>query len=700
MKLRNTHLKIALAGFMVLVLSACSPAEETPEEQCLPNEVWVNETCLQTCESDANCSQGVCHESYCTDATRPSVLEVVPAQAATGVRVTSNITLSFSEAMETPVESDLTLFLEDQAVPAVVSGDEASTQFTLTPELPLSQGLNYSIRIAETFKSKAGISLGQSLSYNFTTVQPLEVASVTPTDGATDVALLPRIALSFSRGVTSESLNGISFMLAEGGPVIDVSFQASVDTSQWFLIPAAPLEPGQQYSLLIGTEVIAEDGGVLQEQFVAGFTTGDFIDGTAPSIAFDELPLLVGPNHLTQSGELILSGDAMDTETAVAWLSASLHIGEELFDLGILETLDGDHFEFTWSPTLSAQAIDALGEFSVQAVDLAGNVSENTTTVDLDFVAPEAPATLEAAAASWKFATLPLTFTTEILGSVVLRVGGGEEEVLLADEAGEITKSFQLPSEGESLTIEASAMDSVGNTSTTNWQHTVTKVPYACLHTSAQFPTPEAVHDESVFSDDGEGTVTVRYRLDPTVAQDTVLHAQLSTQNFVSTPYLSLLLFPRVLGLLKFSDTLLHPCAELVSAKLAFYSRSVCADCEVSETLGFYGVNTSWNSSQVTWAQASNANQWSEPGLSLEDRDELTTAQMIYEVEQDTDVGGVDLTVLVQAWVEYLQDSQTGRPNEGVAFFQEDSLRADFHSVDASNPEEVPYLELVWMEQP
>jgi hypothetical protein len=151
---------------------------------------------------------------------------------------------------------------------------------------------------------------------------------------------------------------------------------------------------------------------------------------------------------------------------------------------------------------------------------------------------------------------------------------------------------------------------------------------------------------------------------------------------------------------LKFSDTLLHPCAELVSARLAFYSRSVCADCEVSETVGFYGVNTSWDSAQTTWVQASDDIAWNESGLSLEDRDELATALMIYEGEQDTDVGGVDLTVLVQAWVEYLKDPQNGRPNEGVAFFQEDSLRADFHSVDASNPEQVPYLELVWMEQP
>ena len=73
---------------------------------------------------------------------------------------------------------------------------------------------------------------------------------------------------------------------------------------------------------------------------------------------------------------------------------------------------------------------------------------------------------------------------------------------------------------------------------------------------------------------------------------------------------------------------------------------------------------------------------------------------MVYSSEQDTDLGRVDLTALVQAWVEYLRDPQTGRPNHGLAFFQEDALRADFHSVDASSPEQVPYLELVWMEQP
>lgn len=700
MNLRTTHLKIALIGSILLVQSACSQAEQPPEEQCQPNEVWVNEACLQTCESDANCSEGVCHESYCTDATRPVLLEVSPAQSATGVLVSSSITLTFSEPMGAREDSDIVLFLENDIVPSTVSANEASTQFTLTPTSALSQGATYTLQVADTFKSEAGISVGQVLSYLFTTVLPLEVTAVTPANETVGVALLPRMLLSFSRAVTADSLTGTNLTLSAGESTVELTAQSSLDGAQWVVIPDAPLEPGQEYSLVVGTGVTAQDGGFLPEEVLTVFTTGDYSDVNAPSLTFDNLPILVGPNHLTQDGELVFNGDVVDAETAVAWLSGSLRVAEESFDLGVLQELSGDRFEFTWSPAMSALAVDGLGELSVQAVDMAGNISENTLTVDLDFVAPAAPGTLEQAPASWKFTTLPMTFTTEVSGSVLLRIGAGEEEVLDADETGAAATSFQLPAEGDTLTLEARARDSVGNISTTSWQHTLARVAYSCLHTSGQFPTPNVVNDESVFTDDGEGMVTVRYLLDPTVAQDTVLHAQLTTQNFVSTPYLSLLLFPRVLGLLKFSDTLLHPCAELVSAKLGFHSRSVCADCEVSETLGFYGVSASWSPSEATWTQASNDNAWSEPGLGLDDRDELATALMVYEGAQDADVGGVDLTVLVQAWVEYIKDPQNGRPNHGVAFFQEDSLRADFDSVDASDPEQVPYLELVWMEQP
>jgi hypothetical protein len=217
---------------------------------------------------------------------------------------------------------------------------------------------------------------------------------------------------------------------------------------------------------------------------------------------------------------------------------------------------------------------------------------------------------------------------------------------------------------------------------------------------NAGFPTADVFIDPNVFVDDEEGQVRVRYRLDRDMADDTVLHGQLVTQNFSTTPYLSLRFFPRVLGLLKFSDLFLHPCADLVSATLGFYSRPVCSNCEMSESIGFYGVEVPWTSTEANWTQASMMASWDEPGLSVLDRDALATTTLVYETLDDADVGTVDLTPLVQSWVAYLNDPLTGRPNHGVAFFQDDELSAAFHSVDASDPAQVPYLELVWVEQP
>ncbi len=111
------------------------------------------------------------------DTTPPTITARSPAVGATGVAQSANVTVTFSEAMDTATISALTIELRDAAnalVAAAVSYDAATRVATLDPTPTLAAQDVYSVRVRggtidPRVKDVAGNALGADSTWTFTT---------------------------------------------------------------------------------------------------------------------------------------------------------------------------------------------------------------------------------------------------------------------------------------------------------------------------------------------------------------------------------------------------------------------------------------------------------------------------------------------------------------------------------------------------
>lgn len=98
------------------------------------------------------------------DLTAPTVTRVVPADRATGVARTANVTATFSEAMDrsTLTTTTFTLKRGTTTVPAVVTYDATLKRATLNPNANLVAGATYTATVTAGAKDVAGNALDQN----------------------------------------------------------------------------------------------------------------------------------------------------------------------------------------------------------------------------------------------------------------------------------------------------------------------------------------------------------------------------------------------------------------------------------------------------------------------------------------------------------------------------------------------------------
>jgi hypothetical protein len=108
------------------------------------------------------------------DTTPPDVNNVSPASGTTGVSPTTNVTVTFSEAMNSTSISDQTFTLSKSGtlVSAQVTYDENSRTATLNPAADLQAGATYDVKIANSVKDLAGNTLVQEETWSFTVESP------------------------------------------------------------------------------------------------------------------------------------------------------------------------------------------------------------------------------------------------------------------------------------------------------------------------------------------------------------------------------------------------------------------------------------------------------------------------------------------------------------------------------------------------
>lgn len=109
------------------------------------------------------------------DTTPPTVLSTSPTNGATGVAVTSVVTVTFSEAMDAstvtaPGTFTLKATVSGTAVTGTVTYDAATHVATFTPSAPLTPSLNYTATVTTAAKDVAGNPLSPgTVTFTFTT---------------------------------------------------------------------------------------------------------------------------------------------------------------------------------------------------------------------------------------------------------------------------------------------------------------------------------------------------------------------------------------------------------------------------------------------------------------------------------------------------------------------------------------------------
>jgi O-glycosyl hydrolase len=211
----------------------------------------------------------------------PTVTTVTPANSSTGVAITSDVTATFSEAMNSSTITSSTFTLTPQggsAVPATVSYDIGSMTATLTPTVQLTNNTVYTATITTGVQSSGGIALGSNYTWSFTTaaatVTAPSVAAVTPTNASTSAAINTTVTATFNEAMDSSTINASTLTLTGPG---NTSVQGIVaynpGTSVATFTPAANLAYNTAYTATISTAVKSSGEVALAAPDTWSFTT-------------------------------------------------------------------------------------------------------------------------------------------------------------------------------------------------------------------------------------------------------------------------------------------------------------------------------------------------------------------------------------------------------------------------------------------
>jgi Bacterial Ig-like domain/Protein of unknown function (DUF1565) len=223
----------------------------------------------------------------CAGSTTPTVTGRTPAAAATAVAATTNVTATFSEAVQGVSGTTFTLKPgTGAAVGAVVTYAAASRTATLDPSADLAANTQYTATLtggASAIRDAANNPLA-TVSWTFTTAAaPADTTAPTvttrsPGSNSTSVSRTGNITVTFSEPVNGVS--GTTFVLRTGsgtnGSVVAATVTRSGTTNRWILNPNPTLASRTTYRVTVtgGPGAIRDAAGNPLTTVSWTFTTG------------------------------------------------------------------------------------------------------------------------------------------------------------------------------------------------------------------------------------------------------------------------------------------------------------------------------------------------------------------------------------------------------------------------------------------
>jgi thermitase len=225
------------------------------------------------------------------DKTAPTVTNVSPTDGATGVSRATNVTATFSEAMDPAslTTETVTLVKDGSTTPisAAVSYDEARKTATLDPSTGLEPSTKYTATVkggTSGAKDQAGNPLAADKVWSFTaessssgdTIAPT-VGSVTPANGATGVSRSTTVTATFSEAMDPATLTNSTVTLKNGSTTVSATVSYDAASKKVTLKPSATLSYQTKYTATVkgGTSGAKDQAGnPLAADKVWSFTTG------------------------------------------------------------------------------------------------------------------------------------------------------------------------------------------------------------------------------------------------------------------------------------------------------------------------------------------------------------------------------------------------------------------------------------------
>lgn len=175
-----------------------------------------------TWQGEATATFGACNngQTFGTPVDNPPQLTAsTPANAAVNVAVTSNIALTFSEAVTT-TDPWLVLDCGSGAIAGAITGSGNTRSFDPTANLPFNTSCTVTLTAANVLDTDGTPdALTGSNSFSFTTAADIapSVSSVSPLENATGVNVNANISITFSEPVTPTLPNWLSLNCANSG---------------------------------------------------------------------------------------------------------------------------------------------------------------------------------------------------------------------------------------------------------------------------------------------------------------------------------------------------------------------------------------------------------------------------------------------------------------------------------------------------
>jgi hypothetical protein len=251
------------------------------------------------------------------DTTAPTVSSTVPANSATGVAISGNIAVVFSETMDPATVNTATFTLKQGTTPVSGAVTSVGSTATFNPTSTLAASTVYTATITTGVKDLAGNALATAKTWSFTTGTTPDttaptVVSTIPANASTGVAIGGNITATFSESMDPLTVTTATFTLMQG--ITPVSGAVTYVGTTATFNPASTLAASTVYTATISTGVKDLTGNALATAKTWSFTTGTALDTTAPIVS-STVPLSAASGVAVNSNFTATFSEAMDPAT-------------------------------------------------------------------------------------------------------------------------------------------------------------------------------------------------------------------------------------------------------------------------------------------------------------------------------------------------------------------------------------------------